>query len=544
MINEVRTYSLQGGLLVWLIVFALCAGVALLVGFVASFAAYGLSGPKMFVRILLSGFRDLVLLSGRRIGAVATLTFKEALRRKAFMIGFLFIALFMFGGWFLGGTDLDKPAKPYVIFVMTSMSFLLILMALLVSCWGLPADIKDRSLHTVVTKPVRRSEIVIGRMVGYILVLTLILLFTSIVGYGWIQRQVPRSAKDQLIARVPTYGSISFLDRNGDPARSGVNVGDIWEYRSFIEGGTKARAIWKFNNLDVGGLRKRGKLRLEQTFEAFRTHKGNVAEQVRYSMWLVNPEKNLRVLIGSFPVAEFSTDTSASVVEIDEELTYIDTYDLQEVERKVNLFDDLMAGGTLTVEVGCVDEQQYIGTAQDDLFLRLPDNSFLGSYAKACLGLWLMLVLIVLIGTSASCFVKGPVATMLTGTTIFVGYVLRGKLTDMLAELEQKGEVLGGGTLESMYRMVTYMNQTTPLPDNAGTDLIQALDQGGFGLLRVVHLLIPDFRYFSTSQYPANGFDVPWGNVLLPSITITVGYLIPLVILGYFSLQLRELEHK
>ncbi|MCA8997283.1 MAG: hypothetical protein KDA80_09855 [Planctomycetaceae bacterium] len=539
MIHEVPIFHVDGAILAWAIVFVICLAVALLVGFVASLSAYGLGGPKMFVRILTGGLRDLIQVSPRRIGAIATLTFKEALRRKAFLIGLLFLVLFMFGGWFLSGTDLDKPAKPYVAFVMTAMSFLLILMSLLISCWGLPADIKDRSLHTVVTKPVRRSEIVIGRMLGYSTVLTIILVLTSLLGYAWIRRQVPDAAQNQLIARVPVYGQISFVDRNGEPARSGVNVGDIWEYRSFIEGGTKARAFWVFENLNVDTLRRAGNLRLEQSFEAFRTYKGKVDEEIRYSLWLLNPEKDLRVLVDRYPVREFTTDVSDAVVEIPAELPSSDSDG-----GTVNVFDDLMPNGKLVVEVACVDEQQYLGTAQNDLFVRMPDRTFLGAYAKASIGLWLMLVLIVMIGTTASCFVKGPVATLLTATAIFVGYVFKGQLNEMLLQLQSKGQILGGGTLESVYRIFTRMNQTTPLPENAGTDLIKSLDQGGFGMLRVINLIMPDLTYFNTTQYPANGFDVPFANVLLPSILITLGYFLPLVILGYFSLQLRELEHK
>jgi hypothetical protein len=56
--------------------------------------------------------------------------------------------------------------------------------------------------------------------------------------------------------------------------------------------------------------------------------------------------------------------------------------------------------------------------------------------------------------------------------------------------------------------------------------------------------VIPDFTYFDMTPYVANGFDVPWDASLLPSILTTIGFLIPCIILGYFSLQVRELEAK
>jgi len=553
MVVETTLFQPGPAFVQWLLTMLACCVIATLVGLVASLTSYGSTGPRVVLETLGRALRDLIFLSPKRILAVAILTFKEASRRKAFMIGFLFLLLFMFGGWFLGANNAEKPAKPYVIFVITSMNFLLILMALLVSCWGIPADIKARSLHTVVTKPVRRSEILMGRMLGYASVVTLVLLCTAAVGYFWIIGKVPALAQDQLMARVPYYSSsLSFLDRNGNQAAAGINVGDIWEYRSFIEGGTKARAQWTFENLDAAALRKaitKGEegdkvLRIEQSFEAFRTYKGDVRQQLRYNLSLYNPTKNLRVPFGTFSVEEHSVDADAATVEIPLELTYTDSSDADSTVKTVSLSEDLIDNGKLIVEISALDPQQYIGVAQHDLFIRLPDKLFITTYAKSCMGLWLLLMLIVIIGTSSSCFVKGPVATILTGSLIFIGFVFRDQIDKTLATLAQNQQVLGGGSFESIYRLLTQMNQQSPLPDNVGTDMIKFLDQGVFGMLRVVNALIPDLQYFSTSEYPANGFDVPWGAMLLPSLLITLAYLVPMIVLGYFSLQLRELEHK
>jgi len=544
MVVEIDSYEILPSLVQWLLVVVGAGLVALVVGFVASLTAYGAAGPRMMALTLSRGIRDLVLLSPRRIGAIALLTFKEAQRRKAFMVGLIFLLLFMFGGWFLGTGGSDRAAKPYVILVMSAMSFLLILMALLVSCWGIPADIKARSLHTVVTKPVRRSELVIGRMLGYAGVLTLVLVVTAVCGYFWIWQKVPATAQSQLIARVPHYTSdLKFLDRTGAPG-AGLNVGDIWDYRSFIEGGTNARAMWTFSGMDPAALKRAGELRLEQSFEAFRTYKGDVNQQLRYTLSLYNPKTDLRVPVGTYTVEEHSTNAEATTVRIPVELVYRDSYEVNAEEKKINLADDLIYDGKLTVEVGALESQQYIGVASHDMFLREPDRTFLSSYSKACLGLWLLLMLIVIIGTTSSCFVKGPVATILTGSLIFVGYVFRSRIDTVLTGLAERKGPIGGGSFESTYRLLTQMNEVSPLPQNVGTDIIKTLDLGVFGMLRIVNALVPDLRYFNTSEYPANGFDVPWGAMLLPSLLITLGFLIPMIILGYFSLQLRELEHK
>ena len=51
--------------------------------------------------------------------------------------------------------------------MLTATSYLVLLLALIISSLSLPADIKNRTLHTVVTKPVRASEVVLGRIVGF-----------------------------------------------------------------------------------------------------------------------------------------------------------------------------------------------------------------------------------------------------------------------------------------------------------------------------------------------------------------------------------------
>lgn len=557
MVVEFPDYNFKAGLAVWALVMigAIIAGV--LVGLASAIAAYGPArGPRMVATLIGRALPDLFLVSWKRIYAVALLTFKESHRRRAFWILAIFIALFMFGGWFLGTSDSEYPARPYVGFVMTAMNFLLIVMALLIACWGIPADIKARSLHTVVTKPVRRSEIVVGRIVGYIAVLSVVLVATSLVGYFWISSQVPARSQAQLISRVVQYGEMSFKDRNGDPAAHGINVGDMWGYREFVEGDTKSSAQWKFTNLDVAALRKQNELRLEQTFEAFRTYKGDVNKQVRYNLAFINPKTGLRVPWKSFPVNERKAETGGNEiagvitesqdaqVRVPAELAYRDSYTAESEPKTAKLFDDLIADNSLIVEVSAVDPQQYIGTARRDLFLRLADRSFMVAYFKACFGLWSLLVLLVILGTTASCFLKGPVATMFTATLIFVGFQFRDTIQQTVVNFVKNVKVEGGGPFESMYRIVTRANISSPLPESIGSSIIAFLDKVVFSIYGVIVTLIPDVKYFQLADYPANGFDVPLVNGLLPCVVIVLGFLIPYVVLGYFSLQLRELEHK
>jgi hypothetical protein len=415
----------------------------------------------------------------------------------------------------------------------------------MLACWGIPEDIKARSIHTVVTKPVRRVEIVLGRMLGFGMITTLVVAVMSIAGFIWIDRQVSEEAHGQLVCKVPIYGKLSFLDRQGNPSSSGINVGDVWTFRSYIEGSTKAAAIWDFDRLSEAsamplpaakdGSEQRG-LRVQTGFESFRTHKGMIGSGLLCQLTLVNPTTNLRVPLPAFEVAEYRGD--ANVTPLPETLTY---YDSEARKNKTaDLFKDVISDGHLKIEARCLNGEQFLGMARPDLFIRTADRPFAVGYFKAVVGVWLEALIVVMIGVAASCFLKGPVATLMTFSILIVGVSFR-SLVDKIVS----GDQLGGGPTESIYRMVTHLNQTVDMDlSKTVTGTIKCTDWLAQQGVWLVQQTFPNFSYFSMSTYVAKGFDVDFRAAILPSIAVALAYLIPCVLLGYFALKLRELESK
>lgn len=522
-------FDLALGVMRWLIVFGIVLSVSLLVSLMASLATYGATGPARLLGRLGYAARDFLSLSPRRIFAVALLTFREAVRRKALLVFVVFAVLFMFASWFLTGNS-DRPEQDievYVGFVFTTISWLVLLVGGVLSCFGLPEDIRLRSLHTVVTKPVRRNEIVIGRMMGFGGVCTLILVLMGIIGQIWIVRQ---SQGLTLSCRVPIYGVLKFLDRTGAETSKGLNVGDIVETRGFIEGGTKGAAVFQFR------LPKSQPelLRFESRFEAFRTHKGSMDRTIQARYVLSNEEKGLRVPLEKFNVAEFSQNER----DVERKISYTNEKTLKKEE--VDLYNDVAQDGWLTVHVQCLDRGQYLGASRGDFFIReLPDRSFAAGYWKAMVGVWLMVILLVMIAVTASCFVKGPVACLLC----FCVFVLGQPAHDFMDKLVT-GKQVGGGATESLYRLVSQANQTTPLDNQTMERTLKAIDRLPSGSLWIAKHLIPDMRTFSMAAWVGKGLDVPWYSAMLPSLAVALGYILPCVLLGYFSLSLRELESK
>ncbi len=542
--------------------FVLLFGISLL----GSFLSYGTGGFSVVGHNFRRAIVDFFSISPKRIFAICDLTIKEAIRKKTLLVFVIFAILFMFAGWFIGGTT-DRPdlqVRVLVSFVLRTISWLILIVIPLLACWGIPTDIKIRSLHTVITKPVRRNEVYLGRLLGYMSVGTGVLAIMGIVGYIWIVRQTPPAAQSELISRVPIYGTLSFSDRFGRSTKNltGINVGYEWDFRSYIEGGTKSRTYYDFTDLNLSKLKSNydsreasyeaaikknpdteipepAALTLEYNFEAFRAYKGTLDKRLSARLVLINPEdESVRVPLPVFEVKEFSRFNEEKIVSIPEEITYRD--EETQALKTANLFTDVMPKGNLVVEVECLDPGQYLGMARPDLFIRMPDKPFAVSYFKSIFGIWLQLVLMIMLAVTASCFVKGPVATLLTFSLVLVGMT---PLSTMMYGLLQ-GSIEGGGPAEAIYRMWAHMNPMVAIESGPFKIFLLIIDSIAKGFLAVAFFIVPSFVSFRMAEYTANGFDVPWASSLLPAIAITLGYVIPCLVIGYCSLTLREMEAK
>jgi hypothetical protein len=278
---DIRPYDFISALRGWLLLSAGLAAISLAIAFLLSVARNGAAGVRIFRAGLVSYFNDTFTLSSRRILAIARLALLEAVRRKALMVFVVFAVLLMFAGWFIADSN-ERPelqVQVHIAFLLKAIAWLMLPAVIFLSCWAVPEDIRLRSLHTVVTKPVRRVEIVLGRILGLSLVFLVVLAAMGIIGQLWLSRRIPESAKAALQCRVPMFGNLYFLNAEGQPAETGLNVGDVYAYRSHIQGNSRARGVFLFPNLTETALTTNAdgaqELLLECRFEAFRTVKGS-----------------------------------------------------------------------------------------------------------------------------------------------------------------------------------------------------------------------------------------------------------------------------
>ena len=149
--------------------------------------------------------------------------------------------------------------------------------------------------------------------------------------------------------------------------------------------------------------------------------------------------------------------------------------------------------GRIEVVVQCLDRAQYYGFAQPDCYIRLPDGSPLWNFVKAQGSIWIQMVLVIAIGVTCSTLVNAPVAMMFTISFITLGF-FRQFFVDVAI-----GKQVGGGPLESLYRIVTQMNQVSPLPEGIRHPTYSSRSISCLKIaMESLAFVLPDFRSFST----------------------------------------------
>jgi hypothetical protein len=580
---------LKPALVHWLAVVGALAAVGLIVGFVVLTA---LNGPgragDAIYRLLSGAVGDLLRISPRRVLALARLAIQESLRRRVLAGLLVFFAILSFALWFLDTTTSD-PAKLYLSFVLTATTYLVLLMMLFLSAFSLPTDIKNHTIYTIVTKPVRPSEIVLGRIVGFAAVGTALLAIMGLVSYVFVVRSLkhthdlsPRDlvaagggAQDALTgrtglernhrhqvaigadgagvtdvvqghwhevtgdkagddvryvvgrpegqfhARIPNYGKLQFFNSVGQPTDKGINVGNEWTYRSYIEGATQAAAKWTFE-----GVRSEDfpdGLRLNMTISVFRTYKGDIEKTVFGSYTLRNPRTK----------AQWTDNFFAKEFAIDEHTVPLALEDSS--GKPLDLFKELVDDGRLEIELNCLDGGQYFGVARPDLYLLPREGSFEANFLKGYTSIWLQMLLVTAVGVMWSTFLNGAVAMLATAATIVPGLFVSWDWFEELAS----GKAIGGGSFEALLRIVTQQSIGTPLEESLTSTVVQWLDAINRFPLKVMTSLLPDFASLDDAAYVAQGFNIPGHVVLEQSLTV-LGFIVPMFIVGFLCLKMRE----
>ena len=226
---------------------------------------------------------EILAMRPRRLYSIASLSITESTRKMwaPWVVIVIFLVILAFTHWFL---PVQRPAELGRIFVGTLSLLCMLLLTVMVTVLAplsLPQDIQAQTIYTVVSKPVRRLELIWGRMIGYMTDRhgpgpgvragsASLYLYREIIGRDRsptieadaeadkIRSTDPDRARfldeqaeqlqSRMSARVPVKGARcrSSTREGRRPMARGIDVGQELEFRSHIEGGTPSAAIWHY----------------------------------------------------------------------------------------------------------------------------------------------------------------------------------------------------------------------------------------------------------------------------------------------------------
>lgn len=119
-----------------------------------------------------------------RIRAIARNTLTEALRQKVLNILLLFGLITIASAILFANFTLSEQFKFIKDFSIGAMSVFGLLIALMGTAQMLPSEIESRTIYTILAKPVRRGEFLLGKYLGILALLATTILLMSIVFVG------------------------------------------------------------------------------------------------------------------------------------------------------------------------------------------------------------------------------------------------------------------------------------------------------------------------------------------------------------------------
>src|SRR6202011_508620 len=106
-----------------------------------------------------------------RVLAITTNTLTELTRQKVFYVLLIFALLLIGSSVFMARFSFQQEFQILKDVALGSMSIFTSLLAIVATARLIPQDIDDRTIYTILAKPVPRSEYLLGKLAGVLFLL-------------------------------------------------------------------------------------------------------------------------------------------------------------------------------------------------------------------------------------------------------------------------------------------------------------------------------------------------------------------------------------
>jgi ABC-type Na+ efflux pump permease subunit len=141
-----------------------------------------------------------------RISAIARTTFTELARLRVFYVLVLFALVLIISSSFLARISFQQELQVTKDIALGAINFFLSMLAIVATAQLLPRDLEDRVVYSVLAKPVRRFEYMLGKFFGVLGLLVISLVAMSILCLAVINLREGSAVREtmQQLAQSPS----------------------------------------------------------------------------------------------------------------------------------------------------------------------------------------------------------------------------------------------------------------------------------------------------------------------------------------------------
>ncbi|HLY72552.1 MAG TPA: hypothetical protein VKU80_00405 [Planctomycetota bacterium] len=398
-----------------------------------------------------------------RLWAIAGMTLLEASRRKVFTILLLFGLALISSILFFPSVEVDARLRLIEVWALRASAIFTAIVGLFLAGFSLPQDFETKRIYLIVTKPISKPLVFLGRYLGYALLLAVFILTMGAVTTVFLRtvRLFSGSKFPPLVA----YPRI----RAGDFSAPGGTKLEEQQAERAVGFGPENALVWKFTGLRRSSFDDQARLQIRLIF-------GAVADPYRASgtvdVRIVNPS-------GGIHRTQLSMNTNE--------------------EQEISFPAGLIGGdGVLQVELRAVDSDGFIAASEGWLILYEKSMLFELAFARGLALILLQSMIVLSITLMSSTFLSAPLSILL-GILLYLvgsihGYVREGSrdIDRSLAEIRLSPHAEKEHTPEGLPPLLLRFSTETS---------------------KLVLAAVPDFANFDFSVWLLKDHAVSWSEI-------------------------------
>jgi hypothetical protein len=382
-----------------------------------------------------------------KVWAVARNTIAQAVRMKVavVVIMLLLVILPVMSFIMVGDGTLIGKLQTFSSYSMSLVGILLCVLTISISAFTLTNDLKLKQIFLVVTKPVCRFQIVVGKIIGVVILDAVLLFVFSSIIFGLLL-YMPRlsGAPPQEIATADREFFTARIGLTEEIDREVIEKAALKRYQELEKSGelpsdmNQARILKELQGQEL--LRRRvvesGAKKVWE-FENVRPAKGTEVFFVRYKLRVTGGDDYMQVK-GTWFMGDQRRQEQLGPGVWDSQVYRIDTSDVVDMFREFEVSVDAIAeDGHLAV----MFNNLFVNDATvipEDMEVLYKAGSFGANFAKVSLMVFARLIFLTVLGVSLSTWLSFPVTILVCFVIFFIGTV-NGFVIDSFGYIETKG---------------------------------------------------------------------------------------------------------